>query len=693
MGSVLKAVIYALALSLVLPIAAQAATDDDAIAITLTAAHDGIAPGGELGLGVVQNPAPGWHTYWLNPGETGAPAEVTWQLPAGVTVEPIQWPTPRRLEFSGMVTYGYEAPSTLITRLHAANTLAAGTHLTIKAHIDTLVCRDVCEPVSRDLSIIVPVMQSAPKGDRLAAAMAGLPKPLSFNVAATQRDGRAVFDFTALEGKPSLHLSDDQVRGAYFFNESADVMAPAAKQSITALPTGFRVTVAAPRPTVAGPAMAGILTLGDGQSFRIKASAVPAPPRSAGLSWAALALAVGLAFLGGLVLNLMPCVFPILSMKLLALTRTGRETSAARTEALLYGVGVMLSFLSLAAVLEVARLLGHSLGWGFQMQSPTVTAALSLILLLVALNMSGLFEIGQGLQSVAGNTAGRMARLSPSANAFLTGVLAVVVAAPCTAPFMATAVGVALAQGGGVSLAIFTALGLGFAAPFVIMAHLLTRIPAVTKYLPKPGHWMSRLRHALAVPMYTAAAWMVWVFAQQVSPTGVWLLALALVSIGATLIFSRSSPWIKGAGMGLGVLAGVFGALQAPAAGTASATLATIPYESFSASRLTTLQAQGRPVLVDLTAAWCITCKVNERSALSDGKVITALKASGTVYMVGDWTRQDSGITAYLHTFGRSGVPLYVYYAPGRAPVILPQVLNAGALVKTLAPNAVKGDA
>ncbi|ESQ85238.1 hypothetical protein AEAC466_05875 [Asticcacaulis sp. AC466] len=675
-----------------LPMAAHAAADGDAVAITLVTAHDGIAPGGELGLGVVQRPAPGWHTYWRNPGETGAPAEISWQLPAGVTVEPIQWPTPRWLEFSGMVTYGYDEPSTLITRLHAASTLAPGTRLTIKAHIETLVCRDVCEPVSRDVSIIVPVMRTVAKDDRLAVAMAQLPKTLALNVSAAQQSGRTVFDFTAPEGTSSLHPSDRQIRGAYFFNESSDVIAPAATQSITALPTGFRVTVAASGPAVAAPVVSGVLVLGDGQSFRIQASAAPAPPRSAGLSWAALALAIGLAFLGGLVLNLMPCVFPILSMKLLALTRTGHETSAARTEALLYGVGVMLSFLSLAAMLEIARELGHSLGWGFQMQSPAVTATLSLILLLVALNMSGLFEIGQGLQSVAGNTAGRMTRLSPSANAFLTGVLAVVVAAPCTAPFMATAVGVALAQGGGVSLAIFTALGLGFAAPFVIMAHLLTRIPAVTKYLPKPGPWMSRLRHALAVPMYAAAAWMVWVFAQQVSLTGVWLLVLALTSVGASLIFSRSSPWIKGAGMGLGVLAGIFGALQAPAAGTVSATLATIPYESFSASRLTALRAQGRPVLVDLTAAWCVTCKVNERTALSDGKVATALKASRTVYMVGDWTRQDSGITAYLHTFGRSGVPLYVYYAPGRAPVILPQVLNAEALVKTLAPNAVKGD-
>ncbi|ESQ81887.1 protein-disulfide reductase DsbD family protein [Asticcacaulis benevestitus] len=691
MGSFLKSVLCAAAFILLLPITSEAS--DDHLALSLVPAHETVAAGGDIVIGLKQVPDAGWHTYWLNPGDTGLATEINWNLPSGLTAGAIHWPVPQRLTYAGLVTYGYEGPSILVTHIHVPKGLAPGTRLPVKAHVGTLVCHDVCEPVTADLAVTLTVGTPVPGAGALTRAVDALPQPINLSAQPQTKKGMVTLDFAAPAGTPPFRLSPASLKGLYFFSESQDLIAPGASQVFTPLPSGFRLQVKAGDTPWPAKGEGGVLKLNNGQAYQVQVSAAMTPvpvttPGSERLPFMGLVTALGLAFLGGLVLNLMPCVFPILSMKLLALTRTGHDKAMARHESFLYGVGAMLSFLALAGMLEVARHLGAALGWGFQMQSPLVTAALSLLLLLVGLNMSGLFEVGGRLQALAGNVSVGKPSVHPYASAFMTGVLAVVVAAPCTAPFMATAIGVALAQGGLVSLAIFAALGLGFVLPFVLMAHILTVIPAVARFMPKPGPWMDRLRHALALPMYAAALWMIWVFAQQVSPVGLGILLMALFIIAFSLIGGRTRRWLAIAGTSLGVVIGLAGALQTSTSSTAAATLATAPYEAFSIARLEALQSQGKPVLVDLTAAWCVTCKVNERTALSDARVLKAFRRTGTVYMVGDWTRQDAGITAYLRTFGRSGVPLYVYYEPGHKPVVLPQVLNGSRLASLLTGQA-----
>jgi thiol:disulfide interchange protein len=472
------------------------------------------------------------------------------------------------------------------------------------------------------------------------------------------------------------------VDGAYLFAEGDGLIDPTAAQDVSLGGRGLTLRVKEAGAAWPKSGLHFVLKLADGSAYRVRTqvrAAVASPAAPGGL----LVLIV-LAFAGGLILNLMPCVFPILSMKLLALTRAGHDKALARKEALVYGVGALVSFLVLALALISARALGSAVGWGFQLQSPLIIATLSLLLLLVAFNMSGLFEVGGSLQALAGSLglSGGM-KAGPYANAFLTGVLAVVVAAPCTAPFMATAVGVAIAQPGLASVAIFAGLGLGFAAPFVGLTFAITMLPSAVRLLPKPGPWMVRLRQVLAIPMYASVAWLVWVFGHQASVIGLALLLAALSLVAFAVLHGRlptkARRGVALAGVGLmmvGAQAGGATTLAAPSV------KGRVP---FSQQRLATLRAEGRPVLVDMSAAWCITCKVNETLVLDSPAVRRAFAASHTAYMVGDWTRKNPAISHYLAKFGRSGVPLYVYYAPDQAaPVVLPQLLNSHGLVARL---------
>ena len=443
----------------------------------------------------------------------------------------------------------------------------------------------------------------------------------------------------------------------------------------------------------------GVLKREDGKAFNITLTRAPLPPGTYGLGSAPAPeltsggpwLAMGLAFLGGLILNLMPCVFPVLSMKLLALSRAGHDAKLARNESLVYGVGAVLSFIALAAPLQLAQGAGASLGWGFQLQSPYVVAALAIVMLLVALNMSGVFNIGSSLQGVG---AGALDQKRPYLSAFLTGVLAVVVAAPCTAPFMATAIGVALSQGGWTGFAIFTALGVGFALPIVLLTFLVTLVPGLARALPKPGQWMNGLKIGLSVLMYGAALWLVWVFAQQVSVTGLLLLLLALAAIVVAVLPIRTLPKVARGGLLALALVLALGAAALPRVDPPAGNLAEAgpvhgPHTAFSVKTLTDLRAAGKPVLVDMTAAWCVTCKVNERLVLQTKEVTAAMTATGTTYMVGDWTNQDAEISRFLQLYGRSGVPLYVYYGAGNAePKVLPQMLDKADIVKMLRDGA-----
>jgi len=391
----------------------------------------------------------------------------------------------------------------------------------------------------------------------------------------------------------------------------------------------------------------------------------------------------------------MPCVFPILAMKAAALTRAAHDRREARVEAIGFLAGVLTTFLLLGGLLLGLRAAGQAAGWGFQLQSPPVTAALALLMLAVALNLSGVFHIGGGLQ---GAGSGLVARLPKGASAFLTGALAVVVAAPCTAPFMALALGAALVMPWPMALTVFLMLGLGLALPFVLVA--LT--PGLLARLPRPGPWMERLRGLLAFPMYATALWLAWVFSRQTGAEGLGLLFVAAVTLALALWLTGASQadraggrrgLITGAAALVALLAAVAVtviAARAPVQADEGASNATaLPSQPWSEAAVQAALAEGRPVLVNFTADWCVTCKINERTSLATHEVKRAMEATNAVYLVGDWTRRDDAITAELQRHGRSGVPLYLLYSPGSdEPRILPQLLTGGLVVEALNESA-----
>ncbi|ESQ81323.1 protein-disulfide reductase DsbD [Asticcacaulis sp. YBE204] len=643
-----------------------------------------VTKGGETWLAIRHVPVKGWHTYWQNPGDTGLAPRVTWTLPVNVEVSDLVFPTPDVQPYMGLTNYGYSSETFILARLSNGSALTSGI-LPVKARVDFLVCEKVCVPETVNLSLDLKVTGTPEKLNDFTKARAGLPQTVP--VTGTYKIDGETLTLGVLAPAGSTDFTHPG--GAYLFPVEGGIIDPSAPQAIELGPKGFSVTLKIKRPSstnVEGP-FAAVIKFASGRSYAVTVPLGELPSGTSGLGRPAAArpdiniagvlTAMGLAFVGGLILNLMPCVFPVLSMKLLALARAGHEGAAGRRESLFYGLGVLLTFSVLGLVLSV---LGSALGWGFQLQSPWVTAGLSLLLLAVALNMSGLFEVGSGLQSLAG---GRLSGKNADVTAVLTGALAVVVAAPCTAPFMATALGVALAQGGVVSFIVFLALGVGFALPVIALTYLITYVPAVAAKMPRPGPWMDRLRLILAIPMYGAALWMAWVFAQQVSGWGLFALVIALALLTAGLWWPKLSlpSVLRPVFLGLSLIVAAVAAVQKPEVATA----VTTDHEVFSTARIAELRAQGKPVLVNLTAAWCVTCKVNERLVFETKAFKDALNQSGTVYMVGDWTNQDTAISQYLSQNGRSGVPLYVYYGVNNAePVVLGQLLTAKDVVNIL---------
>ncbi|ESQ77429.1 protein-disulfide reductase DsbD [Asticcacaulis sp. AC402] len=652
----------------------------------LIAVSPSVPQGGEVMLALDYKTAPGWHTYWINAGDTGLPPKFTWSLPDGVTIGAPRFPVPKAIPTFDLMSYGYEDRTVLLLPLQNASKLGTGEALPLKARVDFLVCEKICIPESLEVSLRLTIGAISPGADAktIAKAEKALPKLAPFFGTIAVSNGVAELGFAARD------LPSPQ--NAYFFIAQEKVLSAPAPQTVDTGPGGFTIRTKAAGGLPDGD-LNGVLKFKDGTAYEVKLTRAPLAPgvhglgstvgASADTSLGGIVLAALGALLGGMILNLMPCVFPVLSMKLLALSRAGHDEAKARGEALAYGGGVILSFLALAAVIVLARAFGAQVGWGFQLQSPYVTAALAVVMLLVALNMSGLVSFGATLQRFGGGV--QLDQKRPILSAFLTGVLAVVVAAPCTAPFMGPAIGVGLTQGGLTAVAIFLALGLGFALPFVALTFLIISVPAVARILPKPGAWMTWLQRGLSLLMYGAALWLIWVFAQQVTGLGLTVLLLAVVLIGAGLAVKQLPAPVRIGMVVTAVVAAAFSAtLGLPPASKSGVATAT-DHVAFDMNRLTQLRAEGTPVLVDMTAAWCVTCKVNEMRVLYTPEVADAFKATGTTYMVGDWTNQDAEISRYLSLFGRSGVPLYVYYGPNKAePKVLPQMLDKGDIVKLL---------
>jgi thiol:disulfide interchange protein DsbD len=635
-----------------------------------------VAPGGNITVALEEKIAPSWHTYWKNPGDAGAPTDVQWTLPPGWKAGAIQWPRPKRLPVGPLMDYGYEGTPWLLTTLTAPAD-AAGP-VTIKAAVSWLVCQQICIPEDTVLTLTLPVGKGEPDpavAKNFADARALLPvaSPWKVNYAL----GSTLDLYVAAPSLAAAHPTS-----ADFFPATSGTIKNAAPQLVGYAKDGLVLRLT-PGAKVSG-MLEGLLVLtsSDGSVQALEVSAAPGPVPSATFADSgvggelSLWLAIAFAFLGGLILNVMPCVLPILAMKALSLARHGEE---GRGESFAYAIGAVLSFAVLGLTIVLLRSGGSAVGWGFQLQSPLAVAGFALLVFAVALNLSGLFEVGsvtagEGLASRSGFTG-----------AFFTGVLAVAVAAPCTAPFMAAALGFALTQGALPALAVFVSLGLGFALPFL----LLGIWPRALAFIPKPGAWMLIFKQFLAFPMYAAAAWLVWVLAQEAGPRGVVLVLAAMIALALAAWLWSVTRNLGSRGRGIGALVallvlagGLYGISLLRDASAAPAVQSVKAGEAYTAAKLASLRAANRPVFVDATAAWCITCLVNEEAVLSRPEVKSAFAHQNVAYLVADWTNQNPEITALLKENGRSGVPLYLYYAPGAAtPVILPQILTESVVL------------
>lgn len=577
-------------------------------------------------------------------------------------------------------------------RLEAPADAKVGETATLRAHATFLLCRDICIPQRADLDLEIGIVAAAPEADATPRAA------IRTVVEQVARRPAVSAVYAAAADRITFALPAVAAAGeSYFYPEAAGVVDPNAAQTVSAVRDGSIIRTAAVKDFDAKRAIAGVLVLGDGREYAVEATP-GALPRWAGEQEAAgaqTASAFGadlwsaalLAFLGGLILNLMPCVFPILSMKAAALADHGGDAVRARREALAFLAGSLAAFLSLAGLLIAARAAGEHVGWGFQLQSPFVVSVLALVMLLAGLNLSGVFEAGLVLQRV------RTPAGAGLVGAFLTGALAAVVAAPCTAPMMGPAIGWSLTQAPGISLPVFAALGGGLAMPFVVLSY----VPRLTRLLPRPGAWLDRFRKALAFPMYAAALWLVWVLALQTGGAGLpGLFAAAVAAAIAAWAWGiaqhggATRRWRAAAiAAALFVPLGVDSARSAGPAPADQAARAALEAERWSPERVAELQAQGRPVFVDFTAAWCITCQVNERVALTTAAVADAFRHANVAYLKADWTRPDPAITQALATQGRSGVPLYLLYSDAPAPRVLPQILTPATVIAAL--DALRG--
>jgi thiol:disulfide interchange protein/DsbC/DsbD-like thiol-disulfide interchange protein len=694
--------LWAASLGLVSPACAQVGPRAaDLVQAELLAEPSAIRPGEPFWVGVRLRMKERWHTYWLNPGDTGLPTEVTWTLPEGFSADPLVFPAPERIPVGELVNYGYEGEVVLLARIQPPAGLSPGRDVTLRAAVNYLVCERECIPgeasIATQIAVARPGETLAPGAERdvFARARAAEPIPSPF-AARVEANEHTIVLHLATPG-----LARDTIRAATFFPFDDTAIRHAAPQTL-----GFDeggLTLALTRAEGArGPvtALPGVLRLDevlDGTVSRqalqigeapVKAAAVARAGEAEPVTAASLLGAAAFAFLGGLILNLMPCVFPILSIKVLGLVRqAGGSPGAIRRHGFAYTGGVVLTFLALAGLLLAIRSGGREIGWGFQLQSPLVVAGLAALLLAMGLSLSGLVSFGTRLAGLGEGLAGR----SGFTGSFFTGALATIVATPCTAPFMGTAVGFALTAPAAVALAVFLALGLGMAAPFLA----LTLAPGLIARLPRPGTWMEVLKQALAFPLYATVAWLIFVLSQQVGPSGLFaaLLGLVFVAFGlwALGIAASREGWSRRLAQAAALVS--LAALALMAAGIArdpgvtaapgDTARAGTTAEAFTQARLDQLVARGKPVFVNLTAAWCITCLVNERT-LASPAVQDAMAARGVVYVKGDWTNQNPEITRLLARNGRSGVPLYLLFSGRGKPAVLPQILTEAGLLESL---------
>lgn len=676
-------------------------------------APEGILPGQAVWLGLRITHQKDWHTYWKNPGDSGLPTELQWQLPVGLEAGEIAWPVPHPIRIGSLVNYGYNDALLLAVPLQitpefkppVAGAGIGKDEVVVRLRATWLVCRVECIPEEGNFALSLPVRGSTAvhgavfaqndatqplalkegstariDGQRLHITVPGLPAELRGKTLALWPETASVLTHT-IEPTPdwqqawqgdiwtaTVRLSPDRsTRPATL--PLLITSAAQAWRSVATVQGEWTDTLA---PAQVSPALAAAL-----------AANAPHPPAleapALGSLWAAL---VG-GLLGGLLLNLMPCVFPILALKVMGFARHGNQQRTQRLAGVAYTAGVVLSFLALGGLLLGLRAAGEQLGWGFQLQSPAVVALLAALFTLIGLNLAGLFEFGMFLP-------GRLATLQaqhPVGDAFLSGVLAVAIASPCTAPFMGASLGFAVGMPTAQALAVFAALGVGMALPYLAAS----MVPAVAGWLPRPGMWMETFRHAMAFPMFATVVWLVWVLGQQSGIDGAGALLALLVGLAACVwaltlhgrtrwifatILIATNLWLAWA-IGLNII-------QTPETPTATGSASAGAWQPWSAQRVSELTAAGQPVFVDFTAAWCVTCQYNKRTTLADAGVQADFALHNVALLRADWTRRDPAITVALTALGRSGVPVYVLYAPQRAPVVMTEILNPAQIHSAL---------
>ena len=715
-----------------MPAAAQLASRPGAVVTTphvraelVAHAPEGVSPGAPVWVGLQITHQPEWHTYWKNAGDSGLPTELNWTLPSGVAAGEIAWPVPRKIPVGNLANYGYEGTVLLPVPLEVSSNFkpplalgAGASALDVRLKASWLVCRKECIPEEGEFTLALPLQGSTAlhKAD-FDAAQAAQPQPLG-KPGAVEVSGNTLQ--VRLEGLPAS--AHGKTLG--FFPETPELIRTAAESGKdwtqnwqggtwtatlpladqrSASPTTLPLVVAlaesdrqpgqhvawraeapvsgswpaaAPRAEVS-PALQAALAANAAAAPSSPASELPPQP-----TVTLMAALLG-ALLGGLLLNLMPCVFPILAIKVLGFARQAGNHSAHRTAGLAYTAGVMFSMLALGGAMLALRAAGAQLGWGFQLQSPAVVAALAALFTLIGLNLAGVFEFGRAAPLSLCSAQAR----HPIANDFLSGVLAVVIASPCTAPFMGVSLGFAIGLPATQALLLFAALGLGLALPYLVAGF----IPAVALLLPRPGPWMNTLRRLLAFPMFATVAWLVWVLGQQSGIDGAGTLLALLVCMAAivwaltlrgrtrlviaTLMVAFTA--VLAAAIGRNVLQTVEPARLAATAGQR--------WQPWSAARVAELTGAGQPVFIDFTAAWCVTCQYNKKATLADAEVLADFDSKKVAMLRADWTRRDPAITAALTALGRSGVPLYVLQAPGKAPVVLTEILGKDEVRAALA--------
>jgi thiol:disulfide interchange protein DsbD len=661
----------------------------------LIAATDAIVPGQPLTVGLRLKHENEWHTYWQVPGDSGLPTQIQWQLPAGFNAGPIAWPHPKRLPVGPLMNFGYEGETLLLTTVQVPADLPVGTPVTLNAKASWLECKDVCIPGDAQVKLTLPVKPQAASSSSAALFKAAQVRvPTSALAASASIDGNRI----RVAVSPPAGKTLDKFE---FFPLEEGRIEAAAPQVLKSEGGQSAIYLTAAKPIAPDfKTLKGVVVANGGPAYANGWANVVQAPLSAGAVGAAagstsaagagssmsLLAALGTAFLGGLILNLMPCVFPVLSLKLIGLAQHRTHSGPMAAHGVAFAVGVVLSFVLLAALLIGLQQAGSALGWGFQLQTPWVVAALTVLFFGIGLNLLGVFEFTMATGVANLKAADALAHKSDWRGSFGTGVLAVIVASPCTAPFMGAALGYAITQPAVIALSVFAALGVGMAAPYV----LLTLFPSLLAKLPRPGRWMELFKQFMAFPMFATCVWLLWVLAQQVDAGGVALALGVLVAVGFTLWAlglsqrgARVFRWVAVVGGMLTALTfAPIATSEALAPGTRST--ADAGWTEYSPEKLTQLRNEGKAVFVDFTAAWCVTCQVNKRVALRADNVKARFVADNVVLMRADWTNRDEKITQALAQFGRNGVPLYVLYDRKGEAAVLPELLTEGIVLAAL---------